>query len=121
MGAWDLTVLNEPDNEEFLDELATLEGEDLFTGVLDAVLLVTKQHSDRPEDRTNAEVAATIAALWNGAPYSASDAIENYPFVVDPDYDIDEDDMDTLREASVEVLESADTEDDVDPYIEALS
>ncbi|MDY6049003.1 MAG: hypothetical protein SPI77_00280 [Corynebacterium sp.] len=121
MGAWDLAIFTAPDNEEFLDELASLEGEDLVTGVLDAVLLVTKQNSQKMEDRVNAQVAATIAALWNGAPYSASDAIEAYPFLLDPDYDVEEDTMDELREASIEVLEDADTDEDLDTYIEALS
>ena len=63
--------------------------------------------------------AATIAAIWSGAPFSAGEIVDSYPFIRSASAEIDE----KLAEAAVSVLEAAETEDDqdVDPFVEALS
>ena len=121
MGAWDIEVLNADINEDFLDELSSLEGEDLVEGVVDAIMLVAKGNATSDEEESTGECAATIASIWAGAPYSASDAIDNYPFIVDPGYDIPEEEFEKMAEPAADILENADTELDLEGYIEVLS
>ena len=103
MGAWDIEVLNADINEDFLDELSSLEGEDLVEGVVDAIMLVAKGNATSDEEESNGECAATIASIWAGAPYSASDAIDNYPFIVDPGYDIPEEEFEKMAEPAADI------------------
>lgn len=121
MGAWDTEVLNADINEDFLDELSSLEGEDLVEGVVDAIMLVAKGNATSDEEEANGVCAATIAAIWAGAPYSASDAIDTYPFIVDPETDITESVFESIAEPAADILENADTEQDLEVYIEALN
>ena len=121
MGAWDAEILNGEINEDFLEELSTLEGDDVVEGVMDAVLLVSKGNAETEQDIANGECAATIAAIWMGAPYSSSDATQTYEFIVDPGVEIADDVVEELTQAASEVLENSETELDLDAYIEALN
>ncbi|WP_165165460.1 DUF4259 domain-containing protein [Corynebacterium qintianiae] len=117
MSAWDKDILSDDVNIEFLDELADLDPDDIVEAVRDAVLLAANPESAKADEISNGRAAATIAAIWAGAPFSAGDVADAYPFIRSIDADIDE----TLAEAAISVLENVDTEEDIDQYIEALS
>lgn len=122
MSTWDRDIFSRDINIDFLDELSDLETDDLVEAVHDAVLLAANDDGATEEEIANGQAAATIAAIWSGAPFTAGDVADAYPFIRSASaggVEIDE----KLAEAAVAVLESADVEDeqDVDPFIEALS
>lgn len=116
MSSWDTAIFSDDANVEFLDELDALEGADLVQAVEDACLLA--QQDQATEDETlNGQAAATIAAIWAGAPFAAGDVADEHPYLRDligagtPE----------LTEAATDVLENADTEQDLEVYLEALA
>ena len=90
MGAWDDAIFSEEVNVDFLDELANLD---------------------------EALCAATIAAIWAGAPFSAGEVADTYTFI----REMRGSGSDQLREVALDVLENADVDEDLDVYIEALT
>lgn len=117
MSTWDQEIFTVEVNADFLDELVELEADEVMDAVRDAVLLAGNQDSASEDEVLNGQAAATIAAIWAGAPFSAGEVAERYPFIrMRPD-EIDE----KLTETAAEVLESADTEMDLEQFIEALS
>ncbi len=117
MSTWDEEIFTVEVNSDFLDEIADLESDEVMDAVRDAVLLAANQDSPSEDELLNGQAAATIAAIWSGAPFSAGEIAENYPFIrMRPD-EIDE----QLLDAAAAVLESADTEADLEQFLEALS
>lgn len=117
MSTWDASIFQEEANVDFLDELADLEDDVIVEAIRDACLLVVKQPGASEEDRLNGLAAATIAAIWAGAPFSAGEVAEAYPFIRGLVGSGDEE----LNAAAAELLESADTEADLDQFTEALT
>ncbi|MBG6123153.1 DUF4259 domain-containing protein [Corynebacterium aquatimens] len=119
MSMWDSEILGDEGNVDFLDDLAELDSEDLVEAIQDACLLAADPDSASEEEILNGRAAATIVAIWEGAPFSASDIIATYPFIRSAGVELD----DKLTEAAVKVLEAIDTEEtesDVDQFLEAL-
>ncbi|MCP1387970.1 DUF4259 domain-containing protein [Corynebacterium sp. TA-R-1] len=118
MSTWESEIFSAEANTDFLDDLAQLESDEILEAVRDAVLLASDGNPSE-EERLNGLAAATIAAIWSGAPFSAGEIAENYPFIRSNSGEISE----KLAEAASGVLESADPEGDtdVDQFIEALS
>ena len=120
MSTWDREVFSDETNAEFLDELVELEPEEILEAVSDAVLLANGAGAS-DEEIANGRAAATIAAIWSGAPFSAGDIAESYPFIRSNPGEISE----QIAEAAAALLEAAaeggDTEADVDQFVEALS
>ena len=97
MTTWDEQIFTIDTNADFLDEISDLDTDEIVEAVRDA--------------------AATIAASWSGAPFSAGDVAEAYPFIrLRPD-EIDE----KLVEAAAAVLEAVETEADLEQFLEALA
>ena len=117
MGAWDDAIFSEEVNVDFLDELASLDEEDVLEAVEDACTVVAKQDSATDDEVKNALCAATIAAIWAGAPFSAGEVADTYTFI----REMRGAGSDQLREVALDVLENADVEEDLDVYIEALT
>ncbi|ALC05211.1 hypothetical protein CDES_03795 [Corynebacterium deserti GIMN1.010] len=117
MGAWDDAILTEEINIDFLDEIAELDTEDIIEALEDACLLVVNQENSTEDEHLNGQAAATIAAIMYGAPYSAGQVVENYPFI----RDLIGEGTETLRGAAAQVLEEADVEYDLEAYLEALN
>lgn len=116
MGAWDREILSEELSIEFLDELIELDDDEIVEGVADAIkVAVGDRVSD--DELVVGYAAATIAAIWAGAPYSAGDIVADYPFIRNLAGEGDE----QLRELASQLLEEADTEADLETYLEALS
>lgn len=117
MGAWDIAIFAEESNVDFLDEMANLESEDIIEAVDDAVALVASGKAVNEEETANGLLAATIAAIWAGAPFTAGEIAENYPFV----RELVGSGSELLRERAAAVLEEADTDEDLEVYLEALN
>lgn len=117
MSAWDASIFAEDVNVDFLDDLVDLDDGEIVEAVRDACLLVQKQTGASEDDVLNGLAAATIAAIWAGAPFSAGDVAEDYPFIRGLVGSGDEE----LNEAASELLENADTDEDLEQFIEALS
>ncbi len=117
MSAWDVAIFNEEDNIDFLDELSDLDNDDIVEAVRDACLLVLRQPNVNEMERLNGLAAATIAAIWAGAPFSAGDVADAYPFIRELIGTGDE----SLREAAAELLESVEDDRDIEAFTEALS
>lgn len=116
MGTWDERIFAEEANVDFLEELANLDNEGIVEGVRDACVLAASGAGSDIEE-ANGHAAATIAAIWAGAPFSAGAIVEDYPFIRELIGEGDED----LNEKATEVLESVDTEEDLEAYLEALA
>ena len=116
MSTWDEQIFTVDANTDFLDELVDLDFEDVFEAVRDAVLLAAKQDPSE-EELLNGQAAATIAAIWAGAPFSAGEIADTYPFLRASSVELDE----KLIDVAVAILEDVDSEQDVDQFIEALS
>lgn len=117
MSAWDVTIFAEDVNEEFLDELNELDPDEVVEAVQDACLLVLKQPHVSDGERRNALAAATVAAIWAGAPFTAGDVAEAHPFI----RELLGQGTEELNEAAAEVLESVETDEDLEPFLEALA
>ena len=117
MSTWDVAIFNEDDNIDFLDELNDLDEDDVVEAVRDACLLVLKQPTVSEVERLNGLAAATIAAIWAGAPFSAGDVADSHPFIRELIGSGDE----ALNEAAAELLESVEADEDVEAFTEALS
>ena len=117
MSTWDEEIFTVDTNTDFLDELGDLDFEEIFEAVRDAVLLAAKQDAPSEEELLNGQAAATIAAIWAGAPFSAGEIAENYPFIRRRPDEMDE----QLVESAAVVLEEADTDQDLEQFLEALA
>lgn len=117
MGAWDIEVFENDDNVDFLDELTTYEEEDILATVTDACVLLAEGETSTGVEENNGLAAATLAAIWAGAPFSAAEVADNYPFI----RELIGQGSEKLHQAAVEILEAVETEHDIDLYIEALS
>ncbi|KQB84139.1 DUF4259 domain-containing protein [Corynebacterium oculi] len=117
MGAWDIAIFAREENEDFLEELGSLEDREVVEAIRDACVLAQKQGTVSEEERLNGLAAATVAAIWAGAPFSAGDVADAHPFLRDLIGSGDEE----LREAAADLLENAEVEEDLEVYVEALS
>ena len=118
MSAWDQEIFTEEVNEEFLDELVELDDEEIIEAIQDACLLALRQADSISEDeRRNGLAAATVAAIWAGAPFTAGQVASDYPYI----RDLIGSGSEELSEAAAELLESEETDADLDQFIEALA
>lgn len=118
MSTWDEDIFSADENADFLDELAQLEPDEVLGAVNDAVLLAANDATSG-EELSNGRAAATIAAIWLGAPFSAGEIADAYPFIRSNPGEVDE----QLAESAAAVLEAAgeETGSDTDQFVEALS
>lgn len=117
MSSWDQEIFSEDVNIDFLDELVDLEDDEVLEAVRDAVLLAADADAASEDEQRNGLAAATITAIWAGAPFSAGEIAEHYPFIRTTSGELDE----QLLEAAGALLEEADTDLDIDQFIEALA
>ena len=79
MTTWDEQIFTIDTNADFLDEISDLDTDEIVEAVRDAVLLAANGDSASEDEILNGQAAATIAAIWSGAPFSAGDVAEAYP------------------------------------------
>ncbi len=116
MQTWDDYIFSSETNVDFLDELASLEEEDIVESVEDAVALGAGGDASADEEE-NALAAATIAAIWAGAPFSAGEVVEAYPFI----RGLAGSGSAALNEKAAGLLEGVEEDFDLEAFIEALS
>lgn len=99
MSTWDSVIFNEDVVLELFEEVEALEGDERADVLLDACKLAV---GGAEEDEVRAGLgAATVAAIWCGAPYSAGDIVTDNPFIREGIGDCPEE----LREAAAEVFD----------------
>ena len=81
MSNWDENVFGTETNADFLDDLNLMDEDDIFEALEDACKLMLAESPADEEETDNALAAATIAAIWCGATYSASQIVNEYPFI----------------------------------------
>lgn len=116
MSGWETEVFSHDLNQDFLDELVQLDDEDILVAVVDA-LEIAVGDSPREDDLVLGQAAATILAIWAGAPFGFGDTLSGYPFIRDLIGAGDEE----IREKAGALLESVETEEDLEPYLDALA
>lgn len=116
MNTWEEYVLTLEANVDFLEELNELETEEVPEALHDACILA-RDAQEGSDEYTNGLAAATIVAIWAGAPFSAAEVLEDYPYIR---ANIGHDDEE-LHEVAAGLLEAVDTEYDMEAFLEALS
>ena len=114
-----MAIFNEDANVDFLDDLADLDFDEAVEAVRDACLLAGDKGNATEEEILNGQAAATIAAIWAGAPFSAGETADTYSFLRATAVEVELDEK--LIDAASAILEDVDSEQDVDQFIEALS
>lgn len=100
MSTWDSIIFRSDAVTDLFEEVATLEDDDLADALRDACRLAA---GDADDDEARAGLgAATVAAIWSGAPFSAGQLVDEYPFIREGIGSCPEE----LREAAGEVFES---------------
>ncbi len=100
MSTWDSVIFNEDAVTELFEEVDALDGDDRADALLDACKLAI---GDATEEEERAGLgAATVAAIWCGAPFSAGEIVNDNPFIREGIGSCPEE----LREAAGEVFES---------------
>ena len=117
MSTWAMAIFDEDVNVDVLDDLAEMDFDERVEAVRDACLLARDKDNASEDDLLNGQAAATIAAIWAGAPFSAGETADTYSFLRASSAELDE----KLIDAAVTILEDVDSEQDVDQFIEALS
>ncbi len=117
MSTWDEDIFNTDLNVDFLEEMANLDEEGVIRAVEDACEVAHSKPQLSEEEEQNAQAAATIAAIWAGAPFSAGEVVEDYPYI----RELVGSGSETLTENALEVLENVEEEYDLEAFIEALS
>lgn len=121
MSTWDSMIFTSDPVVDLLEEVADLEEEDLSGALVDACRLAS---GDSDEDEARAGLgAATVAAIWSGAPFSASELVDEYPFIREGIGECPEE----LREAAAETFEvlvpglTEDEQEAVEDFAEAVN
>lgn len=117
MSTWDETIFSVEVNEDFFEELSSLGDDDVVEAIEDACMLAARQAHVSDDELHNGLAAATVAAIWAGAPYSAGDVVESYPFI----RQLSGEGSDELREVAAELLENNVEDYDVEVFLEALN
>lgn len=122
MSAWDEEIFSVEANVDFLDELDSLEEDEIEQAIIDAALLAANQNPDSvsEDELLNARAAATIVAIWAGAPFSAGEVADTYAFIRNRPAEVSEE----AAEAAAAVLEGVEEEEagaSLDQFLEALA
>ena len=128
MSSWDTTVFTDESNAEFLDECDDLEGADLVQVLVDATTIAL--NGERPDDGEDADpdfanglCAATIGAIWAGAPFASASTADDHPYIREGIGQC----PDALQEVALQLLDREleegpeDAPDGLEPFVEALS
>ncbi|MBC6795229.1 DUF4259 domain-containing protein [Corynebacterium sp. c9Ua_112] len=81
MSNWDELIFTQEDNVDFLDEVAELEGNEVAQALVDAVNLALRDGQPGSVDHSVGLCAATVAAIWSGAPFSVANVADDHPFI----------------------------------------
>lgn len=121
MSTWDSIIFSSDAVIDLLEEVSVLEDDDLSGALLDACRLAA---GDADDDEVRAGLgAATVAAIWSGAPFSAGQLVDEYPFIREGIGSCPEE----LREAAAETFDvlvpglPEDEQEAVEDFAEAVN
>lgn len=117
MSAWETEILLEEVNADFLDELNDLDTEEVVEAIRDACVLAAGEGNVSEDERQNGLAAATIVAIWADAPFTDADAVNEHSFIRANIGEGDEE----LYEVAASLLDTVETEHDLEAFTEALS
>lgn len=123
MSNWDHYIFGTEAAIDFFAELEDLDAEDLVEAVQDAIKSALHDSDLGEADQHTALAAATLVAIWSGAPFSAAAFAEEYFFIREFIGEVDEDLVEAASEMLEEELSRLDEEapDGLDTFAEALS
>lgn len=98
MSGWDEEIFADEAVVELLEELSSYDGEERQEAMEDACRLAL--NSGDPDEQRAGLGAATVVAIWSGAPYTAAETVEEFPFIRKGIGAADDD----LRELAAEVF-----------------
>lgn len=81
MSTWDESVFTDEAATDFLDECDDLEQADYVAGLVDACTVALNHASRGTDDFRTGLCAATVAAIWAGAPFTAADEVDAHPAI----------------------------------------
>ncbi|MBC2682103.1 DUF4259 domain-containing protein [Corynebacterium anserum] len=81
MSNWDEYIFHDVDNVEFLDDLVDRDPADLFQAIEDAITFALRHAQPGDVEYLNGLCAASVAAIWCGAPFSSATVADEHPFV----------------------------------------
>ncbi|WP_297009082.1 DUF4259 domain-containing protein [uncultured Corynebacterium sp.] len=83
MSTWDETVFTDENSTDFLTECDRVADDDreLVVALRDACTVALNHATPGDADHTTGLCAATVAAIWAGAPFTASDVVEEHPLI----------------------------------------
>ncbi|AGP31391.1 DUF4259 domain-containing protein [Corynebacterium terpenotabidum] len=123
MSTWDDTVFADENNVDFLVECDELDERDLVRALQDACTVALNHATPGDADHTTGLCAATVAAIWAGAPFTSAEVADDHPLIRShigacPD---------SFQEVALQVLDGhldatgEDAPDGLETYVEALS
>lgn len=134
MTTWDEKILKNGDVQEFLEELQAEfqdagSGDGLLgatTALSDAVVFAHKQAARSEGEYAVGLAAATVAAIWCGAPYSVPELVEEFPVIRAGSGQCEpmlQENSTLLLDSEISALESegAEVPEGLETYLEALS
>lgn len=125
MSSWDETIFADDSSTDFLTECDDVADDDreLVLALQDACTVALNHASPGDTDHTTGLCAATVAAVWAGAPFTASDVVDEHPLIRSRIGDC----PDELQEVALPVLDGQlerlgeDAPDGLETSVEALS
>lgn len=123
MSNWDEHIFDREENIDFLDELGELDVEDQTESLQDAITIATDQAQPGDSEYNVGLCAATIAAIWAGAPFSSTRITDDFPFIRENIGYVPEELQDTAGEFLDMELErlAEDAPEGLETFVEALS
>lgn len=121
MSTWDSIIFSSDVVTDLFEAVSSLDDDELAEVLRDACRLAAR---DADDDEARAGLgAATVAAIWSGAPFSAGQLVDEYPFIRDGIGSCPEE----LREAAAETFEvlvpglPEDEQEAVEGFVEAVN
>jgi hypothetical protein len=123
MSTWDNSVFAEEAATDFLDECDELDRSDFVAALVDACTVALNHAARGSSDFRTGLCAATVAAIWAGAPFTAADAVDDHPQIRSGIGECPEE----LQEVALQLLDrelettGEDAPEGLETFVEALS
>ena len=123
MSSWDRRISEDEAVEEFFEELDDLEDDELFELVESTVKIALLQADPGDMDYSMGLGAASLVAIWHGAPYALGDLTDRFSFIRGYIGQSDNSLTDSALELLDQEMERLDDQapEGLETYVEALS
>ncbi len=123
MSSWDEYILQEEINQDFMADISALDDDELQEAVMDSITIALDQSDPGDPEYLTGLCAASVAAIWNGAPFSATDVADEFPLIRDHIGRCPEE----LQERALQLLDTeleklgSEAPEGLETYVEAVS